>query len=772
MNDTDDYMLRIIPIEHTPLHYNIYGENRNIIFYYKCKSICDEFLLFGPKKRRKTFFSKMLPALVFTLVVTGTVWYNDRKPICENVFANILKVLREEHRPMSDILKHNDDRNRNNHDHAVTKADMSMTESILPYSFGADVPLEFTYNGVRYKGLKGNPDITDVTEEYRIIDSNTSLTTVKAKIGGLEITAEHTGYFDFPANEWVAYFKNVSDRKSGILSEVFISGELMIERAVLRYSNGDTQINTGYEFFEDDLQKPFTLEPDDSGNSCCGAAPYMRLYSDDAFVNIAVGWTGMWTAVFERKEGSVFAKFGQKRCHMSLLPGETIRTPRVVLEGGRGSEEHARNLWRRFFMSHVLIKDKDGSSLGPKLAVHVMNVDGRSESSGATEENQIRGIDSYLKNGLHPDIWWIDAGWYPCGYDWTKTGSWYPNPETFPNGLSPVGRKCRENGILFLLWFEPERVRRGTWISDNHPEWLLSVNEDDDHRLLDLSRKDVQDWLIDHVDSLIKESMVDIYRQDFNFKPMPMWIKNEAPDRIGALENLHIQGYYRYWDELKRRNPGLIIDSCASGGRRNDIETMKRSVPFHYTDVEYGVHPVKQKQHRFMFEWIPYFRAHNMSWDDENGDYYTGNPAVASGDDFSYQCAFAPAITDMIEWNADAERFKRANRILPVWRKAAKMMLEGDYYPLTKCRKSPEDFYAMEFYNPREKKGFFQVVANTHVKEDGFTAGVVLDENEKYRLENGLTGEVSVVSGKDLTAGFRVELKPRSGIVYFFETVK
>ena len=86
----------------------------------------------GRKNGGKQFFSKMLPALVFTLVLTGTVWYNDRKPICENVFANILKVLREEHWPMSDILKHNDDRNRNNHDHAVTKADMSMTESTRP----------------------------------------------------------------------------------------------------------------------------------------------------------------------------------------------------------------------------------------------------------------------------------------------------------------------------------------------------------------------------------------------------------------------------------------------------------------------------------------------------------------------------------------------------------------------------------------------------------------------------------------------------------------
>lgn len=35
--------------------------------------------------------------LTFVLVGTGCVWYNDRKPICENVFANIMKVLREEY---------------------------------------------------------------------------------------------------------------------------------------------------------------------------------------------------------------------------------------------------------------------------------------------------------------------------------------------------------------------------------------------------------------------------------------------------------------------------------------------------------------------------------------------------------------------------------------------------------------------------------------------------------------------------------------------------
>ena len=70
-----------------------------------------------------------------------------------------------------------------------------------------------------------------------------------------------------------------------------------------------------------------------------------------------------------------------------------------------------------------------------------------------------------------------------------------------------------------------------------------------------------------------------------------------------------VLGYLKLWDTLRERHPGLWVDSCASGGRRNDLESMRRGVPLHYTDVGYGNHPIKQMQHRLHFEWIPYFRA-------------------------------------------------------------------------------------------------------------------------------------------------------------------
>ena len=80
---------------------------------------------------------------------------------------------------------------------------------------------------------------------------------------------------------------------------------------------------------------------------------------------------------------------------------------------------------------------------------------------------------------------------------------------------------------------------------------------------------------------------------------------------------------------------------------------MRRSVPLHYTDVGYGIHPTKQLQHRFMFRWIPYFRAHVWSWDDPvTGQYGAHGSTTHRNDEYAFYCALAPAITDMLRYDA------------------------------------------------------------------------------------------------------------------------
>ena len=56
-----------------------------------------------------------------------------------------------------------------------------------------------------------------------------------------------------------------------------------------------------------------------------------------------------------------------------------------------------------------------------------------------------------------------------------------------------------------------------------------------------------------------------------------IWEENDEPDRLGVMEIKHINGLYEFWDELRRRFPDMLLENCASGGRRMDIEMMSRS---------------------------------------------------------------------------------------------------------------------------------------------------------------------------------------------------
>ena len=315
-------------------------------------------------------------------------------------------------------------------------------------------------------------------------------------------------------------------------------------------------------------------------------------------------------------------------------------------------------------------------------------------------------------------------------------------------------------------------MQTGTWLDVNHPEWLLRRTLPDgsldNDRLLNLGDDVCCDAMIEYVSSVIQKNKVGIYRQDFNFNPEPFWRANEEENRVGALENFHGQGYLKYWDGLLKNNPGLLIDSCASGGRRNDMETMRRAVPLHYTDVGYGNHTIKHKQHRQMFEWIPYFRAHNNNWyNPETNDYDSTYRPV---DRFSYHAAMTPALTESLDWDGNDEAYALAHEMLPIWRKAARLMLSGDYYPLTECRKSQEDFYAMQFHDPAAEKGFVQIMRYNRCSEETITLHLhAVDIDAAYIFTEAESGENAEYTGKALLSGVTFSLPIHTGRIYFYE---
>lgn len=649
----------------------------------------------------------------------------------------------------------------------ASEQELMLKSRILPFTDGRNIPLSFRYAERLVRGIPEDFQVHVSRQEDGVCEI------VAQDAQGLEIRAQYKEYPDFAATEWLVSFTNHGTAPTAVISDIRIEGVLSVDAKTLYHGSGDTKDYAGYKWFTTPIGEKPELSPTD-GTSCKGAFPYMRLLGDDMGVNLAVGWTGRWTARFEPADEGVRVSVGQARCSMRILPGETMRTPRLTLLAYEGDERRGRNMWRRWYFNYIMPK-MDFKPLKPMCCMHYFQEGGFPEFTGATEGGQLQAIEKYVQGGLRPDVLWMDAGWYPCDHVWRNIGTWRPDPERFPNGLAPIGERCDREAIAYMLWFEPERAVADSELAQAHPEWMLPWKQEDGTKeedcLVNLGDPACCEYIIEMVDKLIKESGVKIYRQDFNFNPYPRWVQNEAADRIGALENLHIQGYYRFWDALLARNPGLLIDSCASGGRRNDLETMRRSVPFHYTDVGYGHHPTKQLQHRQMFEWIPYFRAHVWSWDHPQTNEYglRGSESYPrEADKYAFYVALTPAITDMLHHNADDAQYALSRQMRPIWRKAAQLMLSCDYFPLTPDEVTQEDFYAMAFYDPETGEGFLNVVSNNRNPAHTFTA--VLDMLEKdavYTLAEAETEETREFTGESLSKGLEVTLAPRSGVVYF-----
>ena len=442
-------------------------------------------------------------------------------------------------------------------------------------------PFSFVYNGKPSSAL-----LKTWKRELnrKILDENRTEYTLKYSDPqtGLVVRCLAVRHNDFPAVDWTVYLKNTGKIDTPVIEnlqaidvcfERDASGEFLLHHCVgassseLDYGPRETQLGP----------KSKTSFAPVGGRSTNNAWPYFNLQYGDEGTIIAVGWPGQWAAEFARNEGrGLRVTAGQELTHFKLLPGEEVRTPRVVLMFWRDREWiDSQNMWRRWMMAHNMPKP-GGKPPRPQLLGSSARM--YTEMTKADEASQIMCIDRYLDEGIKLDYWWMDAGWYPCDGQWSKVGTWEVDRKRFPNGLRAISDHAAKNGIRTVVWFEPERVYPGTWLQDKRSQWLLNGNN------LNLGNPQAQKWLTDHVDKMISEEGIGLYRQDFNMNPLDGWRKKDTPDRQGMTENKYVTGLLAYWDELLKRHPNLLIDECASGGRRNDLECMKRAVPMWRTD--------------------------------------------------------------------------------------------------------------------------------------------------------------------------------------------
>lgn len=585
----------------------------------------------------------------------------------------------------------------------------------------AEWPAKTTSRTVTADAPEAHPRGRQLTEHTRIwTDPKT----------GLEMRCVGIEYHDFPTVEWTIHFRNTGATDTPILEQIQAL-DVQLDRGDtpefrLHHHVGSPADGNDYGPLETALPPGATKRLGGAGGRPTNADwSYFNLAWPHEGLIVSVGWPGQWRADLVRDGGPGLAiRAGQELTHFKLLPGEEVRGPLMALQFWQGDRIRAQNLWRRWMMAHSM--PRPGGEL-PRPQFVASSSRQYDEMIKANETNQIMFIDRYLAEGLKLDYWWMDAGWYQHdGGGWPHVGTWLVDSNRFPHGLRAVSDHAHAHGLKTLVWFEPERVTADTWLTRNHPEWILGGAKGG---LLNLGNDEARHWLTEHVDRLIVEQGIGLYRQDFNMDPLDFWRKNDAPDRQGITEIKHITGYLAYWDELRRRHPDLLIDSCASGGRRNDLETMRRAVPLWRSDYAYEATGHQCMTYGISF-WLPYHGTGTVAA--RNASYYgSGRTPV---EPYAFWSNVTPSLGFGIDMRVPDLDYAALRRLVAQWREAVPNYY-GDFYPLTPWTRDNALWLAWQFDRPESGEGLVQVFRRENSPYEAARFRLQgLDASARYRV--------------------------------------
>ena len=464
-----------------------------------------------------------------------------------------------------------------------------------------------------------------------------------------------------------------------------------------------------------------------------------------------IGWSGQWCAQAAYEGGVFEAEAGLQDFDAYLEPGERFTMPSLFVQFTKGGGmEESVNIWRRFAMRH-LIAMPDGER--PCAPVSIMSW------GGMPEVRHLEKLAIMEREHVPMETYWIDAGWFaPESRDehdsawFMNVGNWTFNPGLFPNGLKNVAEEVHRMAARLLLWVEPERARIDSPLAKEHPEYFLFNNSMD--ALLNLGDKKAWEYCLDMLASLVRENGLDWLRWDFNCSPRPYWLANDAPGRAGVTEVKYVEGLRMLWKRLKELFPALMIDNCASGGRRLDVELLRYSIPLWHSDmncfadfrVNYALTHLAG-----LAEYWPVFACGTQN--KNGGDTARFRALLASGIDipFFYSSDACPE-TYPYQWLRN-----RIGEFL-----AVRDCLAGDFYCLAEPSLDERNMAVLQFQLPEEGRGCILAVRGENCPE--ISRRIILKgliSEKRYRLAD-CDGSFTplMLSGSELMdGGFVLEIR-------------
>lgn len=281
-------------------------------------------------------------------------------------------------------------------------------------------------------------------------------------------------------------------------------------------------------------------------------------------------YSGSFRAEVEREQyGSVRTVMspGDETFRWTLYPGETFAAPEVLLSRAEG-------LTRLSQQFHWIVRENVCRG-EYRLAHRPVLINSWEANYFDLRADRILDLARRARY-LGVELFVLDDGWFQGRSDDNAgLGDWYENREKLPAGLGSLIRQIREIGMLFGLWVEPEMVSEDSDLYRTHPDWALAApgrkpNRGRNQLVLDLSRTEVQDFIIDTMTRLLTDYDISYIKWDFNRSVCDLYSHSLPADRQGEVGHRYVLGLYRVLEVLTTRFPKVLFEGCSGGGGRFD----------------------------------------------------------------------------------------------------------------------------------------------------------------------------------------------------------
>ncbi len=251
-----------------------------------------------------------------------------------------------------------------------------------------------------------------------------------------------------------------------------------------------------------------------------------------------------------------------------LEPGESFQTPEAWLayshEGMNGMSQSFHELVR-----HHIVRGKHRDALRPIL------VNNWEATYFDFDDEKMDKLAETAKE-LGIELLVLDDGWFgKRNDDNSSLGDWQVNTAKLKNGLKGVADSAHKRGLKFGLWFEPEMVSVDSDLYRAHPDWALQapaypLTYGRHQLVLDLSRQEVRDYVVESVSRILRENPIDYVKWDFNRHITDAYSAKLPAERQGEVRTRFVLGLYEVLERITQSFPEVLFESCSGGGGRFD----------------------------------------------------------------------------------------------------------------------------------------------------------------------------------------------------------